>query len=210
VHGTLHHLRAAGSEGDNAHDEGGRQDRELLELQCENPRSDSKAPVTRSKSFSSPACLGSDDPGSPIRFDDGIVRQARVALASRGVTLRQELPLPFEGAARVRELCPRSSERGPRRLQGVHLVLRIEPREHLPGLHAVAHIDRSFDDPAGDPKSERRLVLSLDAPDQHDRFAGFRSRGDHGPHRAYLGRLGFVGRLTGCKHKRCSRETQNP
>ena len=77
----------------------------------------------------------------------------------------------------------RRRQSGARRAQGVQLVSRIEFRQHLIGLDAIAHARLPFDDPSPDPKRERDLLFSQNLPCKQDRLAKLAFSCDHGAHR---------------------------
>jgi hypothetical protein len=111
--------------------------------------------------------------------------------------------------ARLGQLSLGGREIGPRRPQRIALVLRLEARNHLPGLHPIPELVVVFENPAGDAEGKRDLVLRFDATGQRDRNASFASLDRHGPDRTGVRR----GRFDLCparREQRWHRQCQQP
>ena len=101
-------------------------------------------------------------PSRPGRNCARVVQPCSSSVSWRSKRLRASVNARLRGG----EICLRRAQR-------VHLVLRLEPRDELPGFDPVSNVDRSFDHPAGNAKAERRLVLGLDAAGEARAAAGF-------------------------------------
>ena len=96
--------------------------------------------------------------------------------------------------ARVIQLPLRGGQCRFRRALGIQFVFRIEFRDQLTRLDAVADIDRALDHPSADAKGNGDLVLRLNMPGQHHRLVDLGLRDGHGPHRPDFSRR-LIGRL---------------
>src|SRR5262249_32951011 len=88
--------------------------------------------------------------------------------------------------------------RGKRRLgrpQGVELVLRVEPRQHLIRLDLFADVGAPSEDAAADTERQRGLVLGADLSRQNDLLANMPLLGGRGPNWARRRRIGLGSRL---------------
>ena len=105
--------------------------------------------------------------------------------------------LAVGGVARLGDAALRGQQRGAGGAQVVLLVLAIQPRDHLAGRHAIAHIDRALDQPAVDPEGEVHGRLGLDSAGQGDGVAaGALLDGKH-PHGPDFRRRGGRGLIAG-------------
>src|SRR5262249_16488977 len=74
------------------------------------------------------------------------------------------------------------------RAQGILLVLRVEPRDHLACPYPVTDVDGALDHASRETKGERRFVLGTNVPTQNDRYAGVPLCHGNGAHRATIRR----------------------
>ena len=144
-----------------------------------------------------------------LRLRVAQVQLCLVVLGSGREALRQKLLLALIGVAGVAELGLRGGESGPRRAQGILLVLGIQLGEDLVRLHLVADIDEPVDHPARDPEGEGNLVLSLDMTRQGHCLAGLLLRDHNRADRAELGHLGRSLPVAACQYE-CENRQDKP
>src|SRR5262249_16541356 len=97
---------------------------------------------------------------------------------------------PAEVAARIVQLGLGSREIRACRAQGVLLVLRVEPCDHLTWPHPITDVDDALDHSSRETKGERRFVLGTNGPAEDDRHARVPFCHGDGAHRANLRRRG--------------------
>ena len=96
-----------------------------------------------------------------------------VMIGLRGPALFEQGVLAFEMIARLCQLTLGSNEIGLRGPQGIALVLRFQPRDHLSSLEPIPELPVVLKHATRDPESERNLILRFDASGQGNRHAGF-------------------------------------
>ena len=91
-----------------------------------------------------------------------------IEVGDRRIAAPSQRGVALEIGGRLREIRGRGGELGLGALDLQLQVLRIEPRHHVAGVHAVADIDDAGDDLAGDAEAEIGLVAR---PHHADEFA---------------------------------------
>ena len=89
-----------------------------------------------------------------------------VKIGARRPAILQELLLPPEGEARLRERRLERREIGFRRAQRIVRNLGVQLRHQLAGLEHIAHMDRPLDHPPVQPEGQASLVLWADVTRQ--------------------------------------------
>ena len=134
-----------------------------------------------------------------------------VVIGARGPALFEQGVLAFEMIAGLCQLTLGSNEIGLRRPQGVALVLRFQPRDHLSSLEPIAELSVVLKHAARDPESERHFILRFDASGQGNRHAGFAFLDSRGANRTRFRRGRFRLRRTtrkGHEQRECGRDGQ--
>ena len=98
-----------------------------------------------------------------------LCRSLAVEVGNRREAARLERRIALEVGGRLVDIGGRGRELGFGAFDLQLEILRVEPRHHVAGVHAVADIDEARDDLAGDAKAEVGLVAR---PYDADEFAG--------------------------------------